>query len=151
LSGTARLRNLLKKEMAGMGVRGHWILDGVGSLLGTEPGKSSGSIRDSVPELKSTLAKDGVHLTPLGNKNVAGSIISALKMMQAGTLKSDNSPANHVSGPSTLVAKHKEFFWRGFISQIGDTAGRAKQSDGCAPSRRERGRSHSGFKPYNRN
>jgi hypothetical protein len=151
LSGTTRLRNVLKKEMAGMGVRGHWILDGVGSLLGTEPGKSSGSVRDAVPELRSVLAKDGVHLTQLGNKNVAGSIVSALKKMQAGILKSDNSPANLFSGPSTLVAKHKEYFWKGFISQTGDMVGRARQSAGCAPSKRERGRSHTGFKPYRRN
>jgi hypothetical protein len=151
LSGTARLRNILKKEMAGMGVRGHWILDSVGSLLGTEPGKSSGSVRDVVPELRPALAKDGVHLTMLGNKNVAGSIISSLRKMQAGSLKSDNTMDNLVSGPSTLVAKHKEFYWRGFISHIGDIAGRAKQPVSCAPSRRERGRSHTGFKPYNRN
>jgi hypothetical protein len=151
LSGTARLRNILKKEMAVMGVRGHWILDGIGSLLGAEPGKNSGSVREAVPELKSALAKDGIHLTLTGNKNLAGSIISSLRKMEAGTLKSYNSPANLVSGPSTLATKNQEFYWRGFISLIGDMAGRAKQPNSCAPSRRERGRSHTGFKPYSRN
>jgi hypothetical protein len=162
LSGSARLRNVLKKEMAAMGVQRHWVLDGTGALLGVEPGKSAGSARDVLPELRSFLARDGVHLTADGNKNIADTISTVVRNMHAGITMGDTTPAIAVPGTSTLVQRPRDYYWRGFCSPVGDNVGRARMTSGSSgnhcggghsqatwgPSRRERGRAHQGHRPY---
>jgi hypothetical protein len=156
LSGSARLRNLLKKEMAAMGVQRHWILDGTGALLGVEQGKMAGSARDVLPELRGFLARDGVHLTAEGNKNIADTISTVVRNMHAGIKMGDTSPINAVPGTSTLVQRPRDYYWGGFTSPVGDNVGRARMSSSSSgyncgsehnpgtwgPSRRERGRAH---------
>jgi hypothetical protein len=52
LNGLGKLRNILKKNCACMGVRNIWILDGIGALLGTPTGESYGTNREILPDLK---------------------------------------------------------------------------------------------------
>jgi hypothetical protein len=122
LNGVTKLRHILKKECAGMGVENHWILDGVGAVTGIPPGQSGGCNREMLPEIQSVMATDGVHFRPDGNRNLAKAISAAITGMRDGSLSKSGAASARVSGS---VQKQHEFFWRGFNSPVGDLVGRA--------------------------
>jgi hypothetical protein len=116
LNSVSKLRDVIKRECLAMGVNDFWVLDGIGSLLGTSVGESYGSNLDAVQDLRGKFANDGVHLEGAGNRSVAKNIISALdKMSNTGT-----------SEGSVFTGKAAAFFWRGFLSPVGDPVGRAQ-------------------------
>jgi hypothetical protein len=121
LDGTTKLRAVLKKELANIGMKNYWIIDGTGSLIGTPPGENPGSNSKIVGDLRKFLANDGVHLTPAGNKNVATNIISALAGIGKTLPKCDDTAG--ISCPGSR--KSREFFWRGYTSPVGDAVGRS--------------------------
>jgi hypothetical protein len=131
LNGVTRLRGVLKKEVKEMGVKNYWILDGIGSVTGTPPGTSTGSNREALSELRSSLATDGVHLTPSGNRNLVHSIDLAIEGLRTGKLKKDQIvlPPT-VTGAGQRTCKATEFYWRGFSSPKGDLIGRARSASG---------------------
>jgi hypothetical protein len=148
LNGITKLRGIIKRECAGIGVRNQWVLDGVGALLGTLPGHSCGSNREILPDLKKYLAKDGVHLELAGNKNMSAGILSALEHL-------DSIPASSASNVTGAeLRRNREYFWRGFTSPVGDTAGRvafAKQQHGQHGQHvQNHGRRDHHFQPYGR-
>jgi hypothetical protein len=128
LNGVSRLRGILKKECANLGMRNHWTLDGIGALLGTNLGESYGTNKEALPELRAVLAKDGVHLEPAGNRNVSKAIIEAIEKLAIGYAQSD--PVLDTGSGSGFSGgcprKEKSFFWRGFSSPTGDAAGRVR-------------------------
>jgi hypothetical protein len=126
LDGTTKLRAVLKKELASIGMKNYWIIDGTGSLIGTPPGENSGSNCEIVGDLRKFLANDGVHLTPAGNKNVASNIISALAGI--GKTLPNYDDAAGVSSPGSR--KPRDFFWRGYTSPVGDAIGRSLPQKG---------------------
>jgi hypothetical protein len=121
-----------------MGMSKKWVLDGVGALLGTPVGQSYGTNREAIPELRSVMAKDGVHLEIRGKRNLSVAIIMAIENLRSGKNQfmdaheagvgtgtgtgSDRKPGSGISG---WQEKEKEFFWRGFTSPVGDSIGRA--------------------------
>jgi hypothetical protein len=123
LNGVSGLRNLLKAECKKMNIQNHWILDGIGTLAGVPVGQTAGSNKELLPELKDAVADDGVHLTTDGYRKLAQSIISAIDGIRSGSLT--KSLARNVSGPASTG---RDFFWRGFVSPVGDAAGRAAMS-----------------------
>jgi hypothetical protein len=130
LNGITKLRTITKKECSSMGVKNVWVLDGVGAILGTPVGLSSGTNIEVVPELRPYLAKDGVHLETMGNKNVSAAILDSIKKLSTGNLPDDTGtgvapgPGSGISGSER--GGRREFFWRGFTSPTGDVVGRAK-------------------------
>jgi hypothetical protein len=151
LNGVSRLRNNLKRETTTMGMSKKWVLDGVGALLGTPVGQSYGTNREAIPELRSVLAKDGVHLETRGKRNLSVAIITAIENLRSGKNQcldaheagtgtgtgtgSDRKPGSGISG---WQEREKEFFWRGFTSPVGDSIGRATGTGGGG------GRGHGG-------
>jgi hypothetical protein len=152
LSGLAKLRGILKKECKAIGMKNYWILDGVGSVAGSPPGKSAGSASDVLSDLKPALANDGVHLTTIGNRNLAGNINSTIAELKSGTLRGDSVlTQNSVTG-KPVVKRKPEFFWRGFVSSTGDLPGRAVRERVRDHPRRGRhpGHAHVHAHPYHR-
>jgi hypothetical protein len=121
VNGVSNLRNVLKKECKNLNVKNHWILDGIGALAGVPVGQTAGSNRDLIPELKDSLAADGVHLTVCGYRKLAVSIVKSIEGIRSGTLTKSFVQAN--AGRSAGAVRN--FFWRGFSSPIGDAAGRS--------------------------
>jgi hypothetical protein len=153
LNGVTRLRGILKKEVKDMGVQKYWILDGIGSVTGVPPGTSIGANREALSELKTSLASDGVHLSPTGYRHLANSIELALTSLRTGKLKKDAvSGPNAVSGDAAHATKKQDFYWRGFSSPNGDKSGREAHIGGCGGVRPERGRgkfhSNHSYHPY---
>jgi hypothetical protein len=132
LNGVTKLRGIMKKECSNIGMRNHWVLDGVGSITGTRVGQSYGTNREILPELRPLLAKDGVHLNDMAGRNVVTSIIDALTQMGTGSLVAGSGTGTDTgTGESKNLGisdgkGNTEYFWRGYISSIGDTVGRAK-------------------------
>jgi hypothetical protein len=120
LGGLSKLRNILKKECASMGVRNVWVLDGIGALLGTPPGESYGTNREILSDLRDTLAKDGVHLERSGNIKVTKSIGLCFAKLRSGKINDGTFMSSPVSGR----AQSRSFYWRGFSSPVGDLIGR---------------------------
>jgi hypothetical protein len=122
----------MKKECSVIGMRNHWVLDGVGSITGTPAGQSYGTNREILPELRPLLAKDGVHLNDMAGRNVVKSIIDVFARMGTGKLESGERAAtgtNTGSTPNLGISDGRsksEYFWRGYSLCIGDTVGRAK-------------------------
>jgi hypothetical protein len=126
----------MKKECSVIGMRNHWVLDGVGSITGTPAGQSYGTNREILLELGPLLAKDGVHLNDMAGRNVVKSIIDVFSWMGTGKLKSGEGAATGTNtgtdtGSNTNLGfsggrSKSEHFWRGYSSCIGDTVGRAK-------------------------
>jgi hypothetical protein len=56
----------------------------VGALLGTPVGQSYSTNREAIPELRSVLAKDGVHLEIRGKRNLSVAIITAIENLRSG-------------------------------------------------------------------
>jgi hypothetical protein len=149
LNGTTKLRGIIKRECAAMGMRNQWVLDGIGAMLGTPPGQSCGSNREILPDLKQLFAKDGVHLTQSGNKKLASGIASAIEHLDTNN-NTVVSAANAVTGGE--LRRQRDYFWRGFTSPVGDTIGRvtfAGQNHGQHHGRRDRGQDHH-YRPYGR-
>jgi hypothetical protein len=148
ISGVTKLRGILKKECKDMGMKKYWILDSIGAILGTPPGTSAGSAAETITDLKPTMAHDGVHLTVVGNRNLSGNIINAITGLLTGTLRGGLS--SNVAGGKGTKASKPEYFWRGFVSPVGDLPGRA----GPAPpfNHQKRGRFYQGHghHPYQR-
>jgi hypothetical protein len=162
LNGITKLRSITKKECSSMGVKNVWVLDGVGAILGTPVGLSSGTNLEVVPELRPYLARDGVHLETLDNKNMSVAIIDSIKKIGTGNLSEDTGTGTGVvSGSGSGISGserggQQEFFWRGFTSPTGDVVGRAKAA---ANGRRNPSHNDSGgaqhaprnfYHPYNR-
>jgi hypothetical protein len=126
LNGVSKLRGILKKECAGIGMRNHWVLDGSGALAGIPPGESGGSNREILPELRTVLASNGVHLDHSGNKKLASAIIATLTLCGSGTGTTDNLAVNAGPGPQR---KPRECYWRGFSSPVGDAVGRVTEAE----------------------
>jgi hypothetical protein len=124
INSVTHLRNVLKKESNLMGVRNNWILDGVGAICGIPVGKSGGSNKELLPELQNVLATDGVHLKPSGYRNLASAIVSAIEGVKSGSL---TKPAA-VLPVSEGGRSQREYFWKGFLSPVGDCTGRAMLS-----------------------
>jgi hypothetical protein len=125
LNGVSRLRGILKTECAKMGVQNVWVLDGIGALLDTAPGESYGSNLEILPDLRGKLAKDGVHIETIGNRNMSKTILRSFDAMKrSGTV--NESPALGKKGC-------RDYFWRGFSSPNGDVLGRAGPRTGKAP------------------
>jgi hypothetical protein len=138
LNGVSHLRAVFKTEAKKMGIRNHWILDGTGTLAGVRIGSSGGSNRELVPELRNSLANDGVHLSTDGYRKLAQSIKEAIEGIRSGSLTKSFANADSVSGKNPTVAR--EYFWRGFSSPVGDEEGRSSHRN-----RRMHGRP--GWKP----
>jgi hypothetical protein len=151
INSVTHLRNVLKKESNMLGVRNNWILDGVGAICGIPVGKSGGSNKELLPDLQKVLAADGVHLKPGGYRNLASAIISAIEGVKSGSL---TKPAA-VLPVSEGGKSQREFFWKGFLSPVGDCAGRAMLSrNHHAPSHGplyHRGRPRNHSHPYRKN
>jgi hypothetical protein len=147
LNGVSGMRAILKKESIAMGVKNHWVLDGVGAVAGIPVGQSGGSNRDLVPELAKSLAKDGVHLTTEGNRNLAKAIVAAIAGLKTGKLTKITADTSVPGGQGKL----KEYFWRGFRSPVGDDVGRAQFSRLTPVHHQQdhqRGRAARHFHPY---
>jgi hypothetical protein len=121
VNGVTNLRNILKKECGVMNIKNHWVLDGVGALSGVPVAHTAGSNRELLPELKGSLADDGVHLSQDGTRKLALSIVSAINGVNTGVLT--KSFANTNAGKSGEAKR--DFFWRGYLSPVGDVEGRA--------------------------
>jgi hypothetical protein len=160
LNGITKLRTITKKECSTMGVKNVWVLDGVGAILGTPVGLSSGTNIEVVPELWPYLAKDGVHLETMGNKNVSAALLDSIKKLSTGNLPEDTGTGAAPGSGSGISGSERggrrEFFWRGLTSPTGDAIGRAKAA---ANSRRNPNHNDSGgaqhtprsfYHPYNR-
>jgi hypothetical protein len=121
LNRVTKLRGILKKDCARLGMARQWVLDGVGALMGVPVGESYGTNREIISELKPVMAKDGVHFDAMGCKNLAAAVTSAIEKMQIGSI---SDPNTGVSGPSQTGGRtEKTYFWRGFTSPVGDAAG----------------------------
>jgi hypothetical protein len=143
LNRVTKLRGILKKDCAGLGMARQWVLDGVGALMGVPVGESYGTNREIISELKPVMAKDGVHFDAMGCKNLAAAVTSAIEKMKSGSI---SDPNTGFSGPSQTVARtEKTYFWRGFTSPVGDAAGRAALAGGGRQKQRSwADRVHSG-------
>jgi hypothetical protein len=127
LNGISKLRGIIKNECAKMGMKNVWVLDGIGALVNTVPGESYGSNLDVLPDLRSKVAKDGVHIDHTGNRNLAKSIFRSFDVLRNG---------NTANGSPDLGRKSsKEYFWRGFVSPNGDSLGRTGPQSNKAPRR----------------
>jgi hypothetical protein len=112
---------------------------------------SIGANREALSDLKTSLASDGVHLSPTGYRLLANSIELALTGLCTGKLKKDAvSGPNAVSGDAARATKKQEFYWRGFSSPNGDKSGRKAHIGGGVRTDRERGKYHSNhsYHPY---
>jgi hypothetical protein len=138
LNGISNLRSVLKQETKKMGIRNHWILDGVGALAGVGVGSSGGSNRDLVPEIRQSLANDGVHLSADGYRKLATAIDESINGIRSGKL---TKSANTMSVSGHLPSS-RGYFWRGFSSPIGDDLGRQ------AANRNRRLHGRPGWKPH---
>jgi hypothetical protein len=138
LFGVSKLRGILKKECKDIGMKKYWILDSVGALLGVSPGTSAGSVADTLSELKPAMANDGFHLTAVGNRNLASNITLAITGLLTGTLRGGS--VHNVAGGSKTKTRKPEFFWRGFVSPVGDLTGRATPAP--QPHHSRQGRPH---------
>jgi hypothetical protein len=72
LNRVTKLRGILKKDCAGLGMTRQWVLDGIGALMGVPVGESYGTNREIISELKLVMAKDGVHFDVMGSKKFSG-------------------------------------------------------------------------------
>jgi hypothetical protein len=108
-----------------MGVKKHWVLDGIGAVTGVPLGQSGGSNRELLPEIQNVMACDGVHLKPEGYKNLAKNIFEALSGLKLGKIGSSLPVPVSGNNPQQPLRKKDEYFWRGYSSPVGDFIGRA--------------------------
>jgi len=110
------LRKCLKDLLLASGIQNFWVLDGVGVLSGFSDPKDGK--RPSKAELlagvRVSMAKDGVHLTEVGQKNLALAISSAAIRIQERQAGSDYSIL-----ADSVSAQSKQHHWRGFTSLRG--------------------------------
>ena len=105
------LRAVLRAEISGSSLEGHWIADPISSLL------DSDLLRPvSASDLGHYFCGDNVHFSPLGyNKLVAG-ISSCFAKAEK------NVPSAAVSSCVSGTQRSKDrFYWRGFVSDVGAT------------------------------
>jgi hypothetical protein len=125
MNGVTNLRSIFKRECNKMGVKRHWVLDGIGAVTGVPLGQSDGSNCEMLPEIQNVMACDGVHLKPEGYKNLAKNISEALTGLKQGKLGSSLPDPVSGNGPQQALRKKDEYFWRGFSSPVGDFIGQA--------------------------
>jgi hypothetical protein len=113
LHATTHFRPLLKETVTKMGAERFFVLDGVGGLLGVPAGENRGAASEILRELKNSCGMDGVHFTEVGYANLTRTIISAFAGIRAGTLTKSAVGKQGISG------HHGSFFWRGFVSPVG--------------------------------
>jgi hypothetical protein len=120
LGSTMHFRSALKNALLKNGIDNFFVMDGVGSLVGIPPGGNRGAIKNILPELESVMAKDGVHFTDEGYKNLSIAITLAITGLQNGTLTKSKASHLQISGEDRSGCRRKEvFFWRGFSSPVG--------------------------------
>jgi lysophospholipase L1-like esterase len=109
LSATLKLRGVLKKRLEKCLSIQYRILDTCGAIVDA-PDKS---VSTKLAELPGLMAKDGVHWTKEGYKNLASNVVLAVQRLQAGdTSKTDTAASFTVAG----TGRHH---WRGFTSPVG--------------------------------
>ena len=118
-----RIREFLKKKVTELGLKNVRILDGIAGVTGYRPGEDRPGNREAIPLLKQVTARDGVHLTEQGLKNLAGYLVNYVYK------KTPDTRASTVPGSRT-------FYWRGFLSCRGSLL-RPKQTHASSgpPSR----------------
>jgi len=130
LEGLTKLRHLIKTTFVAAGVKNFRVVDSLGGLAGHFPkeGSNRPGNKDLIPAIKAVLARDGVHLTETGKKNLASTIYVTICDIKSGSF----SPQNVVSGPV-----HRSHYWRGFISPVGSQ--RREKNPGYAGGHVRRG------------
>jgi hypothetical protein len=98
LGSTMHFRSALKTALLNTGVDNFFVMDGIGSLVGIPPGGNRGAIKNILPELDSVSAKDGVHFTEEGYKNLGIAITLAITGLQSGTLTKAKASHLQISG-----------------------------------------------------
>ena len=137
LSNTIGLRTVMKKSLSSSLGRNFWLANTCGAI--------SGSVDKPTPELLAALknisARDGVHLTKEGYRNMARNLGETVANLASGKLGKNTLPGTNDAAIS--VSGARRFFWRGISSPVGSGSIRS-----AGPSRREKQHAH--FAPYRR-
>ena len=124
---TAHLRKILRGELSGSTVPNYWIPDILESLAPSTAEDPAGSAANTF-ELMSLFSGDNVHLTPLGYARLAVSIVGGAGCAQKKQMESE----------CVVTGVIQNFYWRGFVSQVGSS--RPKMSQQYMKMRGGRGR-----------
>ncbi len=109
LTATVKLRTVLKKRCEKVFSGPYRVVDTCSAVLDG----ADKSVSNKLTELPALMAKDGVHLTREGYKNMAKNVMLAIQHIQAGdTSQSDSAAVLNVPGAG-------RFHWRGFTSPVG--------------------------------
>jgi len=117
LEGLSAIRKSIKSRLLTSGIRNFWVLDGIRVLAGfPDPDPGPGPSKETIlGGLKVALAKDGVHLTDIGQKNLALAISSAAirirQRISTNYLAACRDPVS--------AARSRSQFWHGFTSPRG--------------------------------
>jgi hypothetical protein len=90
------------------------ILDTCNSVLDTAGKSTSVKLED----LRASMAKDGVHFTQTGYKNVVTNVLAALEKLQSGQTE-NTQPGGNTAASSVSGCRHH---WRGITSPNGSKA-----------------------------
>jgi hypothetical protein len=144
LNGVSRLRGILKKESASLGMKSHWTLDGIGALLGTNLGESYGTNKEAITELRP--------VESLGNRNLSKAIMGAIEKLGTsfGQTDLDLGQESSTGFSGTQSRKERSFFWRGFSSPVGDAVGRVRLSGDSLNNGGRSQRGQRAYHPYRR-
>jgi hypothetical protein len=107
----------MKKKLHDIGVKNYWLLDGLAAVLSIAPPDKRSSNRESASDIADNISKNNVHLTELGQKNVATVVCWTLISLRDGKIGKDCS-ADNLSGAESCIKK-PQHFWRGFVSPVG--------------------------------
>ncbi len=110
LAGFVQMRNELIRNLVKSGLTEFKVLD---SCCNTDCATTA-SVPERLEGLRTSTAKDGVHLTPKGYLNLAGRATKCIKQMMEGQPK--------------ITRKTQTFFWRGFRSTCGSSWARTGTS-----------------------
>jgi hypothetical protein len=115
LEKITHLRKIQKVHLLEKGVKNFWLMDGIAALQGVAPPEKRGNNRESLPDLLTAIATDGVHLTDLSYRKIAGVVNSTLISLRDGKI----GKVTPLASVSDAVPPKKSHFWKGFISPVG--------------------------------
>jgi hypothetical protein len=133
LADTMGLRAILKRKTATISRGRHWVMDTCSAVHDPE----QKTVAEKVEALRTAVAKDSVHLTADGYKNLARNIVVTVTKLQ--TLST-------VSAASLFTGPARRNFWRGFSSPVGS----ALYKEPHSWAKVNRGRGHRFRTPYQR-
>ena len=113
----ARLRKVLRGELAGSALVNYWVLDILEDLAPTSAGGLAG-VEESAFELINLFTGDNVHLTGVGYGRLAVSIPRGIDHVAKKRLESE----------CVVTGELKNFYWRGFVSHKGSSRPKPTQN-----------------------